>query len=241
MRSFLLVILCCVAFASNNCIAVELLKGKVVSVSSGNLLSVQDQTGEIQQVSLYGVDAPDNEQKMGQQAHKMLSAMIGDKDVEVKVDGTDRKGVPSVHLFLNGLSINAAMVKSGYAWVNPATCKSSNCSTWTGYQQYASKNKKGLWVDSKAEPPWMWRERRKKAEALVKKVNEESEYVSYYGSLANSGYRSLSKRSHSGSALLSGLDAPGNTQGSGSYAGSSGAAVKSKSGTPSKTRSSRTG
>ena len=237
MRPFLLVMLCS-ALASSNCIAAESLK--VVSVSSGNLLSVQDQTGEIQQVSLYGIDAPDNEQKMGQQAHKMLSAMVGDKDVEVKVDGTDPKGVPSVHLVLNGLSINAAMVKSCYAWVNPASCKSSNCSTWTDYQQYASKNKKGLWVDSEAEPPWMWRERRKKAEALVKKVNEDSEYVSYYGSLANSGYRSLSKRSPSGNTLLSGLDSPGNTQGSGSYAGSSGAG-KSKSGTPSKTRSSRSG
>lgn len=239
MRRFLFVIIWSLTFASHNCIAAESLKVKVVSVSSGNLLSVQDQTGEIQEVSLYGIDAPESEQKMGQQAHKMLSAMVGDKDVAVKIDGTDSQGVPSAQIILNGLSINAAMVKSGYAWVNPATCKSPNCSTWTDYQQYASKNKKGLWADSEAEPPWIWRERRKKAEALVKKVNEESEYVSYYGSLANSGYRSLSKRSHSGSTLLSGLDASGSTLSSRSSAGSSGAAVKSKSGTPAKTR--RTG
>lgn len=239
MRRFLLVILWSLAFASSNCMGAESIKGKVISVSSGNLLSVQDQTGEIQQVSLYGIDAPDNEQKMGQQAHKMLSAMVGDKDVTVKVDGTDPRGMPSVHLALNGLSINAAMVKSGYAWVNPATCKSSSCSTWTDYQQYASNNKKGLWIDSEADPPWKWRERRKKAEALVKKVNEESDFLTYYGSLATSGYRSLSKRSHSGTSWPS-LDA-GNTPGSGSYARSSGTAVKSKSGTPSSTRSSRTG
>lgn len=179
MRRLLLVILWALVFCSNNCIAAEQARGKVVSVTNGNLLSVQDETGEIRQVRLYGIDAPDSEQKMGPQAGKMLAAMVHEKDVEVKVEGVDSNGIPNVSILLNGLSVNAAMAKSGYAWVNPETCKSSDCSAWSGYQQYASQNKKGLWVDPEAEPPWKWRERRAKAKAKAKSLAEENQYRTY--------------------------------------------------------------
>lgn len=197
MVRLLLVILWSLAFLANNCTATEQIKGKVVSISSGNLLSVQDHTGKIQLVSLYGIDAPDNEQKMGLQAGKMLAAMVHEKDVEVRVEGMDSKGRPNVEILLNGVSVNAAMVKSGSAWVNPETCKASDCSSWSGYQQYASQNKKGLWVDPDAEPPWKWRERRSKAAAKAKSLAEENQYRTYDQPYVSSGSTSRAVSSYS--------------------------------------------
>lgn len=170
-------------------VAAELLKSQVVSVSNGNIVTIEDLgSGATRQVHLYGVAAPEREQNMGRNAHDMLSAMVYDKVVEIKPAGVASTGASPVYMYLNGVSINAAMVKSGYAWVNPATCKSADCSTWSGYQQYASRNKKGLWADPEPEPPWQWRERRSKAEALARRVNEEGQFATYYsGRPARSG------------------------------------------------------
>lgn len=210
MRELFIMILVFLVSPVSVCIAADSIKGKVVSVSDGNLISLQDESGEIRQVSLYGIDAPDQEQKMGQHAQKMLSAMVSEKNVEVTVNGVDITGVASGCISFNGLSINAAMVKAGCAWVNPGTCKSSNCSAWKEYQQYARNNKKGLWVDREAEPPWEWRERRLKAETMAKKLNAESEYETYYGSLALSGHHSLwAKRTLPGSSVMAGGGTPG--------------------------------
>lgn len=187
-------ILWALVVCTNNCTAAEQIRGRVVSVTNGNLLSVQDQKGEIHQVSLYGIDAPDNEQKMGPHAGKMLAAMVHEKDVEVRVEEVDSRGRPNVEIMLKGVSVNAAMVKSGYAWVNPEICKTSACSAWTGHQQYASHNKKGLWVDPDAEPPWKWRERRAKAETIAKQMRAANQHYSYDSSYSGQSQNSSPAR-----------------------------------------------
>lgn len=237
MRKIMGIILAFLAFPAT-CIASGPMKGKVVSVSSGDLISFQDQYGEIRQLSLYGIDAPDNEQKMGQHAKKMLFAMIGEKDVIVKLIENESKGIPSAYVALNGLSINAALVKAGCAWVNQETCKSSKCSNWTGYQHYAKKNKKGLWIDPEAKPPWEWRQRRMKAEEIVKKLNTESEFTTYYGSLAESGRRSLWAQK----SLPRSISSTGISSGIRGGPSSSGTALRSNSGAkPSKASSGSSG
>lgn len=182
-------------------------EGKVVSISSGDIISFQDESGEVRQVRLYGIDAPENEQNMGEHARKMLTAMIGEHDIQVQLAEGGSQDVASAHVALHGLSVNAALVKAGCAWVNRDTCKAPQCATWTGYEEYARNNKKGLWADPSAEPPWKWRARRLKAEEAARKLNAESQYVTYYGSLAESGYHSSwAERTLSGS-----LPSGGNT------------------------------
>ncbi len=159
-------------------------QGKVAAVTSGNSLSVQDSQGETRQLRLYGIDAPDNGQANADYAREMLSAMVLNKEVAIRDETSALETVPAARVFLGEVSINAAMVKAGCAWVYEPSCKLADCKTWLAYQQFARSNGKGLWVDSGAEPPWKWRERRMLAEAKAKEINTVNQYATYYGSLA---------------------------------------------------------
>lgn len=168
---------CLILVAASTSFAGQGWQGRVVSVESGNLLTVRDGQGERRAVRLYGIDAPDGGQAMSDQARDLLAAMVLDKEVEVRGEGP----VTAARVFLGGVSINAAMVKAGYAWVHEPSCRHEDCAAWRGYQQFAGKNGKGLWAESGAVPPWEWRERRSRAMAKATRITAENQYATYYG------------------------------------------------------------
>lgn len=131
--------------------------GKVVSVTDGDTIKIVDKNGEQRKIRLYGIDAPEKGQGYGSKAEDMLSAMIAGKNVEYKIVDTDKYGRSIGYLYLNGVCINAAMVKSGFAWVYTKYCNDRICSKMSQYQNEAKTKGLGLWQDANAIPPWDWR------------------------------------------------------------------------------------
>lgn len=126
--------------------------GKVIKVIDGDTITILTQNKEQIRVRLYGIDAPEKKQAYGDVSKKALSNMIAGKQVEIKEHGRDIYKRVLGAIFLNNVDINAKMVSNGYAW---AFIKYSK--KYVEQEQFARKNKKGLWQDKNAIAPWEFR------------------------------------------------------------------------------------
>ena len=137
------------------------LRGKVVSVSDGDTITILDSSQRKHKIRLYGIDSPEGRQAFGNKAKKVTSAFTYGKIVDVNVLDRDRYGREVGLVYANGINVNGELVKKGYAWVYTKYCKIRTCDTWVGYQKSAIKSKLGLWADPHAKPPWEYRASRR--------------------------------------------------------------------------------
>ena len=61
---------------------------------------------------------------------------------------------------VNGVSLNAELVRGGYAWVYGRYCKKAFCADWKGLEAQAKAVGAGLWADRNPQAPWDWRRER---------------------------------------------------------------------------------
>lgn len=153
--------------------------GTVSSIKSGDVIAVKNNSGLIQKIRLYGIDAPDSTQPFGDRSRQMLTAMTKGKIVTFKVVGKNPDGSLVASVFWDNLSINGAMVKAGYAWVSP-TCEGEKCDGWNDYQKYARQEKRGLWQEADPVSPWKWREHYKEAYEYAGRWQKASEATVAY-------------------------------------------------------------
>lgn len=87
----------------------------VSRVIDGDTIELQDGT----RVRLLGINTPEKGQPYFQEAADKLKELVEGKNVtlECDVDDTDRYGRLLRHVFVNGVFVNAEMVKNGYATV----------------------------------------------------------------------------------------------------------------------------
>ncbi len=144
--------------STSSCLALD---GKVVGIADGDTLTVLDANKRQHKIRMASIDAPERYQAYGTRARKELSDLIFSKQVHVSEDGYDRYkrliGIVSV----NGLNVNAEMVKRGFAWtyedyLNPRDAD------FVQYQKEADLNNIGLWADANPTPPWEFRKTSKK-------------------------------------------------------------------------------
>ena len=134
------------------------LPGTVVGVVDGDTADIRLQSGMIR-VRLHAIDAPERDQPHGAASKQALSRLVYGKQVNVEPIEQDRYDRLVARLWLDGLDVNAEMVKQGAAWVyrryadDPAYC---------AYEKTARDQKRGLWAlqrDQRAAP-WEWRKRK---------------------------------------------------------------------------------
>ena len=135
-----------------------ILPGTVVGVVDGDTADIRLQSGMIR-VRLHAIDAPERDQPHGAASKQALSRLVYGKQVNVEPIEQDRYDRLVARLWLDGLDVNAEMVKQGAAWVyrryadDPAYC---------AYEKTARDQKRGLWAlqrDQRAAP-WEWRKRK---------------------------------------------------------------------------------
>lgn len=68
------------------------LTGRVIRVVDGDTFTLRTDSGEIVQVRLAEIDAPERGQIYGNRSRKALDSLIGQFDVSVTVQTTDRYG-----------------------------------------------------------------------------------------------------------------------------------------------------
>ncbi|MGD9950550.1 MAG: thermonuclease family protein [Desulfobulbus sp.] len=131
-------------------------QGKVVNVSDGDTIKVLHD-GQQVKIRLYGIDCPEKAQAYGQKAREMTTSMVAGRTVDVEVKDTDRYGRSVGLVSIDGVSLNEAMVRNGYAWVYRQYCKELFCSDWIDLESVARQQQKGMWADPHIVPPWDWR------------------------------------------------------------------------------------
>lgn len=104
-------------------------------------------------VRLHSVDAPEHDQPYGAEARDYLAKLLDKKQVTctVRQNSYDRL---VCDVLVDGKSINAGMVAAGFAWVDP---RYNRDKTLRELQIKAKAEKRGLWADDTAIPPWDWR------------------------------------------------------------------------------------
>jgi micrococcal nuclease len=137
------------------------LRGTVVGVIDGDTADIRLESGMIR-IRFHAIDAPESGQPHGKAAKAALSDLIYGKAVEVEPYQQDRYDRLVARVWLDGMDVNAEMLRTGNAWTyrryadDPAYCT---------YEQAARDLGHGLWrlPANQRVAPWEWRQRKSRA------------------------------------------------------------------------------
>lgn len=125
----------------------------VVGISDGDSLTVLVDKRPVK-IRLANIDAPERGQAFGQRAKESLSDLCWNASVTYTLQGIDRYGRSVAVVNCNGVEVNRAQVERGMAWVYARYNKDANLND---VQKRAKQERRGLWSDPNAVPPWEWR------------------------------------------------------------------------------------
>ena len=134
-----------------------LIEGKVVGVHDGDTITLL-QAKKQYKVRLDGIDAPELSQAYGQVSKRFASEFAFGKIARVEVHGVDRYGRYLGEVFVNGQSLNKAILAAGLAWHYKQYSKDPLLAS---LEAEARLKRFGLWKDSSPIPPWEYRKRKK--------------------------------------------------------------------------------
>lgn len=132
-------------------------QGKVIKIADGDTFTILLQDNKKERIRLYGIDAPENNQPFSNNARQFLSKLIFGKSVKLDIKHTDRYKRRVAIVYVNDtININESLLKAGLAWHYKEFDKNQR---WDTLEQFAKKNKLGLWADKNAMAPWLWRKK----------------------------------------------------------------------------------
>lgn len=131
--------------------------GRVVGITDGDTLTLLVEGNRQVKIRLGEIDTPESGQPYGKRAKQELSELAFNKTARVKVQDIDRYGRTVGRVFVDGLDVNAEMVKRGAAWVYRKYAKDAGLFK---LEEQAKREKRGLWSlpESERVPPWEWRD-----------------------------------------------------------------------------------
>jgi endonuclease YncB( thermonuclease family) len=132
----------------------ETLEGKVIKIADGDTLTLLTPSNQQVKIRLAGVDTPERKQPFGNKAKQALSNLAFQKQALVEIAAKDRYGRTIGVVFVDGLNVNAELVKQGMAWVYR---KYTDDERLYVLESEAKQAKRGLWLDKNPIPPWEWR------------------------------------------------------------------------------------
>ena len=120
-------------------LAATLTSGRVVRVADGDSFEVAGGT----RVRLYGIDSPEHDKPYWAEAKRTLAGLISGKTVRLQEMDRDRYGRVVARVEVDGLDVNAEMVRRGAAWVYR---KHTNEPILIQLEDDARRAKRGLWA-----------------------------------------------------------------------------------------------
>lgn len=144
------------------------IQGKVVHIADGDTLTILIAGNEQVKIRLAGIDTPEKAQPYGNRAKQALAALTFQKQASVDVQTKDRYGRSVGRVYVQGVDVNAELVKQGMAWVYR---KYTNDQRLYALEAEAKQAKRGLWASDNPIEPWLWRKGKRTVEsnpALVK-------------------------------------------------------------------------
>jgi micrococcal nuclease len=128
-------------------------KGKITKVIDGDTYFFQT-ANETLKVRSFGIDAPEGNQPFGKESREFISEYM-QSDATLVAHGHDQYKRTLGTLFVDNQDINLLSVKGGYAWHYKRYLDDKQ---YANAQEYAKKNRLGLWSLSNPIPPWNWRQ-----------------------------------------------------------------------------------
>ena len=133
------------------------LTGRVVKIADGDTLTIL--IGEKQEkIRLSDIDTPERKQPYGARAKQALADLTFGKLITVLTTKRDRYGRIIGHITVDGVDVNAELVRLGYAWVYR---RYSDDPELLRLEGIARTQRLGLWADENPIPPWEWRRGRR--------------------------------------------------------------------------------
>jgi endonuclease YncB( thermonuclease family) len=129
------------------------LSGIVTHVANGDTLDITA-NGTTYTIRLDGIDAPEGGQAFGREARQHLRVLAFSKAATAAVRDRDRYGRTVARVIVAGRDLSEEMVKAGLAW---HFVRYSSDRRLAALEQEARQQRRGLWADRSAVPPWQYR------------------------------------------------------------------------------------
>jgi endonuclease YncB( thermonuclease family) len=144
-------------------LAAAVLAGTVTRVKDGDSLVVRlaGAPGGSIEVRLYGIDAPEQSQSGGDEAHRFLQRRVLNRRVEVEPVTQDSYDRMIGIVYRDGASVNAALVEGGHAWAyRRYLAEVAGADAFCRLEDDARKARRGLWAQPPSTwvPPWAFRQ-----------------------------------------------------------------------------------
>ena len=149
------------------------ISGYVISIADGDTLTLLTANKERVKVRLGEIDTPEKKQPYGQKAKQELASLAFNQDAQISVIDTDRYGRVVGRVVVDGLDVNAELVRRGAAWVYRDYLKRPEL---IPLEVEARRQRKGLWALPLPErmPPWQWRKEQRENRAAARVAVSES-------------------------------------------------------------------
>jgi len=133
-------------------------EAKVVSVSSGDMMTVIDENDVQHRVHLYATAAPAAGQPYAKESKKNLSQLV-DKMIRVEGMAVESNGTIVAKVYdADNQYVNLVQISTGMAWHHAQRKASPEL---TAAQNEARNAKRGLWSEPNPVPPWQYRQQKK--------------------------------------------------------------------------------
>jgi endonuclease YncB( thermonuclease family) len=141
------------AFAVAQAPAPARFSGRVVGVADGDTINVL-RDGRTVRVRLDGIDCPEDGQDFSQRARNFTRVLVFDRTVEVNVLDVDQYGRLVARVRTGDQDVSVELVRAGLAW---HFTRYSKDPVLAQLEREARTEKRGLWVQPNAIPPWTYR------------------------------------------------------------------------------------
>ena len=122
----------------------KILTGVIVEVSSGDTVLLRTANNREFTIGVWGVDSPENNNKVGQRARKYTAKLVEGESVEVRVKARTSDGrILARILFKGDRDLAEELLKQGYAvWVTGLAPDEADYSV---AQEVAQEDRRGIW------------------------------------------------------------------------------------------------
>lgn len=126
---------------------------QVIGIADGDTLTVLQNKKPLK-IRLANIDAPERKQAFGLRSKKSLSDLCYRKEANYTILDVDRYGRSVALVTCSGVDVNRAQIERGMAWVYTQYNKDVSL---PALQAEAKVDRRGLWADEDATPPWKFR------------------------------------------------------------------------------------
>ncbi|AZB32100.1 thermonuclease family protein [Chryseobacterium balustinum] len=129
-------------------------KARVVGIKDGDTIVVLLAGNIIKTIRLAEVDCPEKGQPFGKNAKQFTADLVFNKEIFFVETDIDRYGRTIAKVYIKGKYLSREIIKAGLGWWY---FQYSNDNSLGEAQKSACDQKRGLWQDSKAIAPWVFR------------------------------------------------------------------------------------